>query len=392
MTDRAPEADTVSGIAEALRADPVVVHESMGNGRTEEVHDGLVALVDDLADAGVPAYVALVQTPNVELATRDSSDDLLRLIHADLDRPGLYVVSTPDGQPAVATYGVPLDATDLSLARYDAVPAVREDLPEGEFLAAAGEAAILLSAAAKEDATLTPGEAEDLVTSGPWIAAYGEEPLPYELEDAQGEPLTPVVVAVTCGLTAVVVGWRLLRARAALAAGPQEQQDTKTKKQGQQKKQPRPRVARADQTAVQAPASVSALREEVDRSIELVPDEVYGCLEAAEDLVGSRSRLEVVASLVLAEQGTARLRGEPLPVRCYFDPRHGASARTTTVSGVSVPACAACAAAVAAGREPDSLSVDGGRQPYWKGDSVWAETGLGSIDPDLWRRLAERTR
>lgn len=376
--DSAPstEADTVAGIAQALREDPVLVHESMGNGRTEEVHASLGELVDDLADAGLPAYVALVQTPNVQLASGDSGDDLLRLIHAELDEPGLYVVSTPVGQTAVAAYGVPVEAVDLSLGRYDAMEQARAGLPEGDFVPAAGEAAVLLTLATDDDHELSADELDDLMASGPWLAEYGDEPMSYEVEEAQGEPLTPLVVAVACGLTALVVGWRLLRARTALARERRERRPEPTD----------------DHVPQQARAAVADLRREVDRSIRLVPDEVYGCLEAAERLVDSSSRLEVVGALVLAEQGSARLRGKRLPVRCYFDPRHGPSARTATVSGVSLPACTRCAEALASGGEPESLTVDRGAGPYWRDDSIWAETGFGSLDPDLWRLVAERTR
>jgi len=371
-----PEADTVAGIAAALREDPVLVHESMGNGRTDEVHESLGELVDDLADAGLPAYVALVQTPNVQLASRDSGDDLLRLIHAELDEPGLYVVSTPVGQTAVAAYDVPVDDVLVSLGRYRAMDEARSGLPEGDFVSTAGEAAALLTLATDDDYLLSAGEVDDLMASGPWLAEYGDEPMSYELDDAQGEPLTPLVVAVACGLTALVVGWRLLRARTALA----------------RERRGRLPAPVDDRTPQQAREAVADLRREVDRSIRLVPDEVHGCLEAAERLVESSSRLDVVGALVLAEQGSARLRGERLPLRCYFDPRHGPSARTATVSGVSLPACTRCAEALASGGEPDSLTVDRGDRPYWRDDSIWAETGFGSLDPDLWRLVTERTR
>ncbi|WP_244929712.1 hypothetical protein [Nocardioides sp. W7] len=393
-TDRPAEADTVEGIAAALRDDPVLVHEALGNGRTEEVHAGLSDLVGDLADAGVPAYVALVQTPNVQLAGQDSSDDLLRLVHAELDEPGVYVVSTPAGQTAVGTYGVPLEAVYLSLGRYDALEHAVAPLAEGDFVSAAGQAAVLLSVAADDDQSLSADQVGDLVAGGPWLAEYGEEPMGYELAEAHGEPLTTAVVAIACALTAATVGWRLLRARAALATERPEPRGKRPERAARPE-----RGARADATvasvasvAREARSAVKALRREIDRNLTLVPDEAYGCLEAAEDLVGSSSRLEVLGALVLAEQGSARLRGDALPVRCYFDPRHGPRARTATVSGVSLPACAACAAAVAAGREPESLSVDRGTRPYWRDDSIWAETGLGSLDPELWRLVTEGAR
>ena len=74
----------------------------------------------------------------------------------------------------------------------------------------------------------------------------------------------------------------------------------------------------------------------------------------------------------------ARLAGEPLPERrppCFFDPRHGLSVRDVsytpmgTAQARDVPACAACAAAIDDGLDPEIRMVPaaaGGRQPYWQ--------------------------
>jgi hypothetical protein len=74
----------------------------------------------------------------------------------------------------------------------------------------------------------------------------------------------------------------------------------------------------------------------------------------------------------------ARLTGEPLPERrppCFFDPRHGLSVRDVsytpmgTAQARDVPACAACAAAIDDGLDPEIRLVpatNGGRQPYWQ--------------------------
>lgn len=390
--DPSSEVDTVAGIVAALREHPVLVHEALGNGRTNEVHAGLDELVADLEAAGTPTYVALVQAPNVPLAGDDPGDDLLRLIHQGLGEPGLYVVATPDSRTSFATYDVPLDATDLSLGRYDALEVAGSDLAEGEFVPAAGETAILLSVAADDDRALTPGQVDDLVEGGPWLAVYGDEPTSYELEEAQGEPLTGFVVAVACGLTGMVVGWRLLRARTALAAERRVGGGRPAPIEARPWIRAKAKTTRADPVADRARTAVQALRREVDGSIELATDEVHGSLEAAEGLLATGSRLDAVGALVLAEQGTARLHGAELPVRCYFDPLHGPSTRMVEVSGVSLPACRPCAIAVTTGGRPESLSGEGGARPYWQDDSIWAETGFGSLDPDLWRLVAERAR
>lgn len=73
----------------------------------------------------------------------------------------------------------------------------------------------------------------------------------------------------------------------------------------------------------------------------------------------------------------ARLAGEPVPERrppCFFDPRHGLSVQDVayTPSGTyqqrDVPACAACAATIADGHDPDPRLVptSRGRAPYWQ--------------------------
>ncbi len=81
---------------------------------------------------------------------------------------------------------------------------------------------------------------------------------------------------------------------------------------------------------------------------------------------------------------TARLAGEPAPERrppCFFDPRHGPS--TEDVSWAPdggaprpVPACRACAIAVAEGMLPAArevpAGVDGERVPYWQAGRQYA--------------------
>ncbi len=94
----------------------MLVHESMGNGRTEarstEPRRALVGRTL-VRTRGLPAYVALVQTPNVHSRAGDSGDDLLRLIHAEPSTSPACTSSAPRvGQTAVAAYGVPVEAVD----------------------------------------------------------------------------------------------------------------------------------------------------------------------------------------------------------------------------------------------------------------------------------------
>ncbi|BAJ30948.1 hypothetical protein KSE_51690 [Kitasatospora setae KM-6054] len=103
------------------------------------------------------------------------------------------------------------------------------------------------------------------------------------------------------------------------------------------------------------------------------PEDVRPVTEALEQ---GRFALAVLA---------ARREGRPLPERrvpCFFDPRHGPS--STDVDWApqggatrSVPACAADAARIADGRDPDVRTVrtEHGDQPYWNAGpaySPWA--------------------
>ena len=83
----------------------------------------------------------------------------------------------------------------------------------------------------------------------------------------------------------------------------------------------------------------------------------------------------------------SRVAGEPLPVRrppCFFDPRHGLSARDVSYSppgGVprDVPACHLDAERVEAGADPDSRMVMVGAQrvPYWQGGRAYQPYAAG---------------
>ncbi|MEU5834793.1 hypothetical protein ABZ820_14120 [Streptomyces diacarni] len=84
----------------------------------------------------------------------------------------------------------------------------------------------------------------------------------------------------------------------------------------------------------------------------------------------------------------ARLKGEELPQRrppCFFDPRHGPSARdvawTPPDGGTerTIPVCAADATRLADGREPSARQVGTpeGPRPYWDAGPVYAPWAAG---------------
>ncbi|WP_210648931.1 hypothetical protein [Nocardioides sp. SYSU D00065] len=108
---------------------------------------------------------------------------------------------------------------------------------------------------------------------------------------------------------------------------------------------------------------------------------------------------DVVGALVLARHGeSARAAAqqpeadawEP-PVRCWFNPLHEGPTTEVTwrddAREVDVPACAACARDVRAGREPDDVLdfIEGERTVhYFRLDlGAWSRTGYGALDRDL---------
>jgi uncharacterized membrane protein YgcG len=91
------------------------------------------------------------------------------------------------------------------------------------------------------------------------------------------------------------------------------------------------------------------------------------------------------------ETAKAHLAGAPPPERrppCFFDPRHGTSARDVWWDSpyrgpVLVPACEADARRIDAGEEPDSrqVTVGGRREPFWQAPAYfgpWAGGYYGS--------------
>jgi hypothetical protein len=115
---------------------------------------------------------------------------------------------------------------------------------------------------------------------------------------------------------------------------------------------------------------------------------------------------DVVGALVLARRGEdARARAqertpsawEP-PLRCWFNPLHDGSTTEVTwrddAREVDVPACADCAGAVRADREPDDVLdfIEGERTVhYYRLDlGAWSVTGYGALDRDLLGALRSR--
>lgn len=122
----------------------------------------------------------------------------------------------------------------------------------------------------------------------------------------------------------------------------------------------------------------------------------YAQASSAYDRARQSSQLQAVAGSL--EQGRwhmacaeALLAGKPPPERrppCFFDPRHGPSARDVDWAppgGVprKVPACEACAGTVERGEEPAAREVVAGghRVPYWNAPSYFGPWAGGYFSP-----------
>lgn len=169
------------------------------------------------------------------------------------------------------------------------------------------------------------------------------------------------------------------------------------------------RAARRAELREDADEQLLALADVLDR--EPVPDdeaaqEAYQ--EALDGMTGARRRLtpdaptvDLVGVLVLVDRARRLLaraaaldagRRPPAPEPlCTFHPLHGRAASTVDWRpDLRVPACAACAADLQAGRTPDALR-DGDR-PYFEADTVWARTGFGALSDDLLGRVSRGER
>ncbi|RYJ05175.1 MAG: hypothetical protein EON52_12945 [Actinomycetales bacterium] len=193
-----------------------------------------------------------------------------------------------------------------------------------------------------------------------------------------------VGVAVGAGLLAVLLqtlwgwpGWR--RRTGDRSAGPL----------------PAPALPAIEQRREEATTQLTALAE----SLPAVPagerlDRATLAREAAEPLLRSDDLLDVTGALVLARAGRREvaiaLGRARAPYRvCFFDPTHATGSQRAAWrfgdTEVEVPVCRTCRRAIASGRAPETLRVPhrGRLRPYYEDDSVWAETGFGSLTSDL---------
>ncbi|WP_122818459.1 hypothetical protein [Nocardioides pantholopis] len=384
-----PYPDTVAALADALRRDPVIVHETLGGGDTDEGMDRIARLV-----ARVPfrTYVAVVETPPEVDAGMESGRYLATALSRRIDEPGLYVVATEQAVTGIRLVGTAWDETHFELQATEDRETVA-DAAGVRILSPTVDVETILRTALAEpvgpdsnalwgDSTLDGGLVDDL-------AARERELTPYETpawSEEYASPSSPVdwtagkrwMVGSTVGglLLAVLLqslhGWPGWRRRPALVHTARELVP--------------PDVA---EVRAEADAGLTALAE----ALATAPagprsDQAALAREAAEPLLRSTDLRDVVGALVLVRAGRHVLvHGARSYRACYVNPLHGAAKRSAQWrfgdTEVEVPVCRACGRAFAGGQAPAALVVRRGGRPYYEEDTVWARTGYGSLTADL---------
>jgi len=392
---------SVEGLAAALREDPVVVQEIMGNGQRDAVDAALTELVDG---ADFPVYVALVQSPG-GLADDRPEDELASLLHAEIGEDGLYVVSlNPDlGHVGWQTYGAGVPG------KWD-IYGVNPPPANGDWTSsAAGQAAELVASALNDAEPLADDQLAEYRTGDLWVDRGST------LSEDISAPTegTYAVVATGLGVGVAIVAWFVLRTLARwreLAPGAAVARGVPTGT----------RPATVADTAT-APAAHD-VRRRAEKELSVLDRTLLRRSTAGLDptheqrLDGSRTAartlldagdgrdadlLESLGALVLVRTAQRLLAQPSAAYRpCFFNPWHGeGTARVAAPVGtgdqVDLPACERCRRAQHRPELSDPLVVRGRLRrlrPYWEGDDVWARTGFGAISDDLWRTVLEDRR
>ncbi len=366
-------------------------------GLRKEVPPGLEAHLEAaVAEATTPTYVTLVELDSRDPLTSGDSEELAGVIRDDTGRTGIYVGMAPTyGDEPEFRLQLQSFPEDVGLYRAAAVAALEhpDDLGQQTLrvldLLESGDAERLYEELDPDDVASLNG------------STSGEEGL-----DAGA--VTGLVAGALLVLAGVALAVRRLRRRPVAPPTPTSAGFTL----------PRAvlstvRAAEDRRNEVRANTEVLALGEAIDEA-ELDPrhSQALPAWQAALDhydvarriLDRRHSPADVVGAIVLAERGRAALdaavrgRGWSPSSGCYFNPlHHGPAAPVRWRDGqttVRVPACAACARALAADQEPPDVLdfvVEGRPAHYFRLDlGPWSSTGYGSLDPDLLGRLLDR--
>lgn len=384
---------TVDDLVAALAQQPVLVQTVLGEGDTAGVSARLREAVQEV---DVPSYVLLVQTPSDVTGDRPSSE-LIVLLERRGAPDGLYVVATTDDIVDIETVGVQIGPPEVSLylAYADARDTVEESYPRTDsgfspLMSDAGAAEVALATAAAADPDDESGFSPDpevLAEIGALSTTY--DPRDFDVPSSAPPDLSgALVLAVATGLlSAFLVAragtWWPARARreprTGPAAPPTASELAAVRSEAQQRVQE---------------LAAELVRLPVDPPDRPAMESAIAAREAAEQMLRGDGLPDVVGALVLARTGQAdvrRARGRRTRAYrcCFFHPLHGASTTTRSWNqhggAVEVPVCGGCSRDLRDNRSPESFTPGrfGRDRPYYELDTVWADTGYGSLVDDF---------
>lgn len=343
ITAPAARADPrTDALARALLRDPVYVSPSLV--RVAPAAD-VRALRAAVARAPYPVYVAVLPTFGAEDSI-PTARPLPAILHDRMGRDGLYLIVDQSSFSYAGAFGVRIrrSVDELFSDVYD-------DRPGQDPVATATYALGYLEGAPRR-AIRDP-------------------------RDAPGRGTARNVLAVLVGL---LVGAAVLRG---LSAPWWAEQRARRAARARTRERDAPAAEALDPAALEEAArtELAKLSRELAGADDPPPVAFDDYAAASKVLEDHEHPIDLLGALILAWRGQAALEGGTARP-CLFDPRHGPG-RTTTrwrLDGgeVDIPACRACAKAIAAGRAPQAVQ-DRGRD-YFTRDTVWARTGFGALD------------
>jgi hypothetical protein len=403
---------TLDELVAALDQDPVNVQQLMGNGHTAEVDARLTQIVES---SDVPIYVALVgELP--ELAVDRATDDLAVRLQSRLEQDAVYIVAV--GRTGGTSFSYGGDDTGLEGAIYAGLQPTYDTGPgdsDAPRPSDAGRAAMIATIVASDDHTISESLVDTYTEDATWTSPR------YESRQDAYLPSEVAGLSLLLGVLVALTTWRLARTWALRAVVPAPAPgahrtaatDTSGRTHGPRGRTPHEVDAAARALAADAMPDVHDVRRQASATLDKLTaelarkssgqgvDDALGCRVTAEQVLDSDDVLDVVGALVLARAGRKLLDDPERPYRpCFLNPLHGLGYVETSapVGGddeVTVPVCRRCskAGATARGYEPllerPRRLVPRAPRPYYEGDTVWARTGFGSLDTDLWRRVME---
>ena len=365
-------------IKKALQDDGVWVSPQLRS----EISKADETRIEKAVDAAKPKqiYVALVDVPYDDPMYHGDVGAMFTIINDDTGMSGTFVGMESYDEPAVTVEAIGADSTNASYAGLAARARHPDDFADQVV------------------------DAVTLIGKGNALEVYNETekpPPPAESQTSETGGPNVLVIVLVAAVVIAVVGLALYvrgRRRRSAEAGFQLPVNVLTT------------VREAERRRLLKRAKHDLLR--LGERIDAAPmDGAAESWQAALDhYEGARSILDrssqpadVVGVIVLTERGSQALEAAVAgddwkpATPCYFNPLHGAAARTVRwgdeQAGVDVPACTACVEAVNAGRTPDALDFlhDGVPQHYFMLDlEPWSSTGYGALDADLLARLGQQ--